>query len=96
MTITSGIYAQRRVTGKVIDTEKQPVVGANVVVKETNIGAITDVDGKFTINVPSAASILAISFIGYVTKEVEVGNSTVIDVTLENEAASLDAVVVVG
>lgn len=96
ITGASGIYAQRTVTGKVIDTEKQPVVGANVVVKEANIGAITDVDGKFTINVPSSASILAISFIGYVTKEVEVGNIAVIDVTLENEATSLDEVVVVG
>lgn len=96
ITGTSGIYAQKTITGTVLDTENQPVAGANVVVKGTYIGAITDVNGKFTVNVPSSASIITFSFIGYIDKEVEVGNNTVVDVTLETVATALEEVVVVG
>jgi TonB-linked SusC/RagA family outer membrane protein len=96
ITGTSGVFAQRTVTGTVIDADKQPVVGANVVVLGTNIGAITDIDGKYSINVPSSTSILAFSFIGYVTKEIPAGTNAVIDVTLDTEAMALSEVVVVG
>jgi TonB-dependent starch-binding outer membrane protein SusC len=96
ITCTSGIFAQRTVTGTVLDTEKQPVVGANVVVKGTNVGAITDINGKYTINVPSSSSIISFSFIGYVSKEAVAGNSSVIDMTLETEATALSEVVVIG
>ncbi len=91
---TSGIYAQRTVTGTVLDTDKQPVVGANVVVKGTSVGAITDANGKYSLNVPSTTSTLVFSFIGKVPQEVVVGNSSVIDVTLETEATALNEVVV--
>jgi TonB-linked SusC/RagA family outer membrane protein len=96
ITGTSGIFAQRTVTGTVLDTEKQPVVGANVVVKGTTIGTMTDVNGKYSINVPSASSILTVSFIGFVPQDIIAGNSAVINVTLETEATALDEVVVVG
>jgi len=96
ITCTSGIFAQRTVTGTVSDTEKQPVIGANVVVKGTNIGAITDINGKYSINVPSPSNTISFSFIGYVTKEIIAGNSSVIDITLETEATSLSEVVVIG
>lgn len=96
LTGTASIYAQRTVTGTVTGTDKQAIVGANVVVRGTNTGAITDVNGKYTINVPSSARIIAISFIGYVTKDVEIGDNTVINVTLDIEATSLNEVVVVG
>ena len=96
VTGTSGIFAQRTVTGTVIDTEKQPVIGANVVVKGTTVGTVTDINGKYTINVPSSTSIIVFSFIGNVTKEVQPGNSAVIDVTMETEATALNEVVVIG
>jgi len=96
ITCTSGIFAQRSVTGTVLDTDKQPVVGANVVVKGTNVGAITDINGKYSINVPSASSIIAVSFIGYVSQEVIAGNSTIVDFTLETSALALDEIVVIG
>jgi hypothetical protein len=96
ITGTSGIFAQRTVTGTVLDADKQPVVGANVVVMGTNIGAITDINGKYSINVPSSTSILAFSFIGYVTKEIPAGTNAIIDVTLDTEAMALNEVVVVG
>ena len=96
VTGTSGIFAQRTVTGTVLDTDKQPVIGANVLVKGTTVGTITDVNGKYTINVPSSSTILVFSFIGNITKEVQAGNLAVIDVTMEATATALNEVVVVG
>ena len=93
---TAGAYAQRTVTGTVVDEDQLPVTGANVVVKGTQVGAITDVQGKYSITVPSAGNTLIISFIGYTTQEVPIGASSVINVTLESESASLGEVVVVG
>ncbi|MCX6333348.1 MAG: TonB-dependent receptor [Bacteroidia bacterium] len=96
ITGTSGIFAQITVTGKVIDTENQPVIGANVVVKGTTIGTMTGIDGKFSIGAPSSTSILTVSFIGYVPQEFIVGNNTVLNVTLQAEATALNEVVVIG
>ncbi len=87
---------QKRVTGTVVDKDQQPVPGANVVVKGTRIGAITEADGKFTLDVPASGGTLVISFIGYTSQEVEIGNNTVVNVTLQTESLSLDEVVVVG
>ena len=93
---TAGAYAQRTVTGTVVDKDQLPVTGANVVVKGTQIGAITDGLGKFTIAVPSTGNTLVISFIGYTLQEVPIGTSSVINVTLQTESTYLDEVVVVG
>lgn len=72
------------------------VIGANVVVKGTTTGTVTDVDGKFTLaNVPADA-VLQISYIGYVAQEVGVGGQTVFHITLKEDSQSLDEVVVVG
>jgi len=89
-------FAQRTVTGTVSDKDQLPVAGANVVVKGTQVGAMTDAQGKFSIAVPSAGNTLVVSFIGYASKEVPIGTSSVINVTLESESASLGEVVVVG
>jgi hypothetical protein len=83
ITVTSGIFAQKKVTGTVLDTEKQPLIGANVFVKGTVTGMMTDVNGKFSITVPSSGSILSVSCIGYISKDVVVGNN-IITMSLEN------------
>jgi TonB-linked SusC/RagA family outer membrane protein len=93
---TSGAFAQRTVTGSVLDKDQLPITGANVVVKGTQIGAITDGLGKFTIDVPPTGTILVISFIGYTSQEVPIGTSSVFNVILQMEPTSLDEVVVVG
>jgi hypothetical protein len=93
---TAGIYAQRTVTGTVLDDNQQPVASANVVLKGTQTGALTDSNGKFTINVPSSGGSLLISFIGYVTQEVPIGTSSVLNITLQTESLALTEVVVVG
>ena len=96
ITGTSGLFAQVTVNGTVIDADKQSVIGANVVVKGTTIGTMTDVNGKYSITVPSSTSIITVSFIGYVPQEFLVGKITVINVTLESEALALSEVVVIG
>ncbi len=85
-------YAQRSITGTVNDQTGQPMVGASVVVKGTTKGVVTDLDGKYTLEVPADATTLVISFTGSQTQEVTLGASNVIDVQLKE--ATLQEVVV--
>lgn len=89
-------YAQSiTVTGKVSDNQGE-VPGVNIKVKGTTTGTITDFSGQFTINVPSPQSVLVISYIGYVTQEITVGNQRTFDIMLVEDATVIDEVVVVG
>lgn len=85
----------KQITGKVVDINGEPIIGANIIEKGTTNGIITDVDGNFSLEVPSSA-ILQISYIGYVTQEVEVGNQTTFSIQLMEDTQKLDEVVVVG
>ena len=88
------VYAQNvTVTGTVLDSTGEPVIGANVLVKGTTNGTITDFDGNFMLNVPKDA-ILSVSFVGY--KSAEVKAASTVMVTLEDDSQVLDAVVVIG
>lgn len=87
---------KRTVTGTVTDaSDGSPVIGANIVVKGTTTGVITDIDGNFTIDVTSK-DMLEISFIGYKTRQVVVGDLGVINIKLSSDNEMLDEVVVVG
>ncbi|MDE6646678.1 MAG: TonB-dependent receptor plug domain-containing protein, partial [Prevotella sp.] len=87
--------ATKRITGTVVDAQG-PVIGASVVEKgATNNGTVTDFDGNFSLNVNPGATIV-ISYIGYETQEVKVGNQSNLTVTLKDDNALLDEVVVVG
>jgi len=88
------IYAQRTVTGTVTEEGNIPLAGASVIVKGTTNGASTDFDGNYSINIESDSDILVISYVGYKTTEVTVGNQTVINVTLEVDSESLDEIVI--
>ena len=92
-----GAYAQSKtVSGTVVDQTGEPIIGANVVVKGTTNGIITDLDGRFTLsNVPDKGTI-SISFIGYQDQEISVAGKTNLQVTLQEDNAMLDEVVVVG
>ena len=70
----------KTVTGVVVDAAGVPVIGANVIVKGTTVGTITDFDGNYSLEVPENA-VLQISYIGYLTEEVTVGNKSSINVT---------------
>ncbi|MDR1723297.1 MAG: TonB-dependent receptor [Tannerella sp.] len=88
--------AQKRVTGTVVDAAGETVIGANVIEKGTTNGIITDADGKFSLSVAGANSVLQISYVGYATQEVKVGNQTSFSITLLEDVAALAEVVVVG
>jgi TonB-dependent starch-binding outer membrane protein SusC len=89
-------YAQKKVVaGTITDTEGRPLPGVNVIIKATTTGLATDSDGRFSIEA-DADDILVISFIGYFTQEIKVGNQTTIGVTLTEDVSTLDEVVVVG
>ena len=87
--------SSKKVTGTVVDVAGVPVIGANVMVKGTTNGTITDMDGKFTLEVPEGA-VLQVSYIGYTNQEVVVGKNTILTITLKEDTQSLDEVVVVG
>lgn len=85
------------IQGVVTSTEDGSALpGVNVIVKGTAVGTTTDADGKFTITVPGAESVLAFTFIGYKTREVVVGSQTSLNVSLETDIETLSEVVVVG
>ena len=86
----------KKVTGVVVDATGEPVIGANVVVKGTTNGTITDFDGNYTIEGVSASDVLVFSYIGYLSQEITVGNQAAINVTLSEDSQALDEVVVVG
>ncbi|WP_207632810.1 SusC/RagA family TonB-linked outer membrane protein [Foetidibacter luteolus] len=93
--ILSGSLLAQSISGTVTDREQRPISGATVTVKGTARSAITDNVGKFTINA-AEADVLVISFIGFVTQEITVGNKTNIAVSLaSSEATDLDTVIVV-
>jgi TonB-linked SusC/RagA family outer membrane protein len=85
--------AQRTISGTVTGGKGDALIGAAVLVKNTTIGTVTDVDGKYSLEVAKGANLLVVSFVGYETKEVVLGASNVVDVSLA-EAASLNEVVV--
>ena len=85
-----------KITGVVLDPSGEPVIGANVVVKGSTNGTITDIDGNFSIqNVPENA-VLLVSYIGFNTKEVALAGKTAVSVRLQEDTQVLDEVVVVG
>ena len=83
------------VTGTVLDVTGMPVIGANVTVKGTTQGTITDMDGKFSLEV-AEGDILQVTYIGFANQEVKVGTQTNLSVTLKEDAEALDELVVVG
>ena len=83
------------VTGTIVDPSGMPVIGANVMVKGTTNGTITDMDGKFSLEVEEGAT-LQISYIGYANQEIKVGNQKTLSIALKEDAEALDEVVVVG
>lgn len=93
-TTPPAVQQTKKVSGVVQDA-MGPVIGASVKVKDTNTGVATDFDGKFTLSVKPGAT-LVISYIGYITKEVKVGNQTSLTINLEEDKKLLDEVVVVG
>jgi len=89
-------FAQKSISGIITDADTdEPLIGANILVKGTTTGTITDIDGSYSINVPEGTDILVVSYTGYTDKEITIGSQSVINVTL-GSGKLLDEVVVVG
>jgi TonB-dependent SusC/RagA subfamily outer membrane receptor len=90
------LFAQdRTISGTVTSAEdKSTLPGVNVVAKGTNVGVITDIDGKYKLSVPSGTTTLIFSFVGFTSQEVEIGNRTTIDLALAPDTKQLSEVVV--
>ena len=85
------------ITGTVTSAEDQTgLPGVNVIVKGTAQGTVTDIDGKYSLGVPSAESVLVFSSVGFVQEEATVGSQTVIDIVMNPDVTALDEIVVVG
>jgi TonB-linked SusC/RagA family outer membrane protein len=93
---SSELWAQERtVSGRITSTEDgSPLPGVNVILKGTTTGTATDVEGRYSISVPSTGATLVFSFIGLKSQEVEVGTRTSVDLQMESDVAQLNEVVV--
>lgn len=89
------VTQDRKVTGIITDEQGEPIIGANVVVKGTSKGTVTDLNGEYSIEA-NGKSILLISYIGYLSEEVAVGNNKTLNIQLKEDAQKLDEVVVIG
>lgn len=87
---------ERIVTGVVTETSGEPLPGVSVMVRGTQTGTSTDADGSFTLSVPNEDVVMMFSFVGYVSKEINIGNQNVINVTMDIDEKALEEVVVVG
>ncbi len=93
---TPSVFAQRTVTGKVTGADGQGVPSANVVIKGTATGTVTDIDGNFSLKVSDNSAVLVFTSVGLNTQEVAVGNQSVINLSLSEDTKTLGEVVVIG
>ncbi|WP_255376327.1 TonB-dependent receptor [Parabacteroides sp. Marseille-P3160] len=85
-----------RITGNVTDLKGEPLIGVNVMVKGTQAGVMTDINGAYSISVPNKYAILSFSYIGFVPKEEKVDSRRIVNIILEEDVGQLEEVVVVG
>ena len=88
--------SRHSVTGKIISEKGEELIGVSVLEKGTTNGTITNIDGRFTLSVNNANAVLVFSYIGYESQDVSVAGKNTLNITLKEEAASLDEVIVVG
>lgn len=93
---TMSVYGQSQLSGRVVDEAGDPLVGASIVIKGTTNGTITDADGRFSLSAAADNDLIIISFIGFETQEILVGNQTELNIVLLEDVASLGEVVVIG
>lgn len=88
---------QYKISGTVTDaTNGEPIIGANIIVEGTTLGTTTDVFGKFSMDIPNPSSVVLISFLGYITERITLGENRELDIKLVPDIKNLEEVVVVG
>lgn len=95
MVVPSVAQGNKKITGIVLDATGMPVFGANVIEKGTTNGTITDMDGKFSLNVERGAT-LVVSYIGFAKQEIKVANQSNLSIVMKEDSEALDEVIVVG
>ena len=88
-------FAQKTITGTVVDANGEPVIGASVVA-EKGVGTVTDLDGNFTLSNVTVSTDLKVSYVGYLTQTVKVGDKSTFNIVLKEDSKMLDELVVVG
>ncbi len=88
------IAQDRTVSGTIVDSEGQPLPGVNVLIQNTSLGTVSDIDGKFSINVSDNQTVLVFSYVGFQTKEITVGSKNSFNVEMALDVTSLNEVVV--
>src|SRR5690625_4579870 len=95
--LPASALAQQQVTGSVTDADTgEPLPGVNILIQGTDTGTTTGLDGSFSLSVPGSDAVLVISYIGYDTQQIQIGNQTEFDIALSQEVGLLDELVVVG
>ena len=94
-TEVDGIQQSKVIIGTIVDASGTPIIGANIMVKGTTNGTISDIDGKFSLEVDKDAT-LVVSYIGFANQEIRVGNQNNLSITLKEDAEALDEVIVIG
>jgi TonB-linked SusC/RagA family outer membrane protein len=92
----SALAQQRAISGRISGTNGEPLVGASVTEKGTNTSVVTKEDGRFELNLTTESPVLVVSFVGYDTEEIQVGNESVKNVQLKQQERALSEVVVTG
>ncbi|MFW9623691.1 SusC/RagA family TonB-linked outer membrane protein [Bacteroides graminisolvens] len=92
----STVMQQRVVNGTIIDELGEPMIGVSVLIKGTSVGTITDFDGKFSLKVSANNSVLVVSYIGYQTQNLEIGNKSSLNIQMKPDTKTLEEVVVIG
>ncbi len=95
-TVRSMTILEKTISGTVTDVNGDPLIGATVQAKGTSVGTVTDLDGAFSLSVPDDVNILVVSFIGYSTTEVEIGDMATLTIIMSEDVSQLEEVVVVG
>jgi TonB-linked SusC/RagA family outer membrane protein len=90
------VMQARTIKGQILDETGESMIGVSVLVKGTTVGTVTDFDGNYTLEVPGGKGVLEISYIGYKTKEITIGNNSQINIKMEPDTQALDEVVVIG
>lgn len=90
------VGAKKKVTGRIVDENDEPLIGASVIIKGSTQGTITNIDGEYTLeDVPEKAT-LTVSYVGYIPASVAVNGKSAINVVLQEDSKTLEEVVVIG
>src|SRR5690606_35730550 len=92
----SKINYDKRVTGEVLDSNGEPLIGVNIQVKGTNLGTSTNIEGRFELGGLAENAVLVVSYIGYQTQEINVSGQSYFEIVLKEDSQTLDEIVVVG